>query len=212
MLINRINIDNKNDFVEIAEKLNRLDSHPIAHQNWTEYNQIPTVKFNIAHDGQNIYLRYDVSEYEIRAVTNANNGPVWEDSCVEFFISFDESGYYYNLEQSCIGTSLLGYRKDRNETTKANDEIINAIFRKSSLGSDTFDMKQGKYDWTLISVIPITTFWASNLKTFEGLTAKANFYKCGDKLIHPHYLSWSPVNIEQPNFHRVDFFKNIIFA
>lgn len=212
MLIQKITINTKNDFSAISDVLDQLEAHPIAHQNWIQYDQMPLAKFRIAHDGNNIYIKYEVSETEIRAVADKNNGPVWQDSCVEFFVSFDDSGYYYNLEQSCIGTTLLGYRKDRENASKASDTIINTISRKSSLGQETFELKEGRFNWSLISVIPISVFWSSHLKTFDGLKAKANFYKCGDKLAHPHYLSWSPVNIEKPDFHRVDFFQEIIFA
>lgn len=212
MLIPKINISDKNNIEEITKQLDQLEKHTIAHQNWTSYDQIPMVSFQIAHDGNNIYLKYDVSETEIRAVATENNGKVWEDSCVEFFIAFDNSGFYYNLEQSCIGTTLLGYRKDRENPTRSTDQIIDAIVRESSLPNKSFELKQGNFTWNLISIIPISTFWASNLKSFDGIRAKANFYKCGDKLGHPHYLSWSPVAIERPDFHRVDFFKEIIFA
>ena len=40
---------------------------------------------------------------------------------------------------------------------------------------------------------------------------KANFYKCGDELQTPHFLSWNPIQIEQPDFHRPDFFGTLEF-
>ena len=39
---------------------------------------------------------------------------------------------------------------------------------------------------------------------FEG------FYKCGDKTAHPHFLSWNPVGTPAPDFHRPDFFGELI--
>jgi hypothetical protein len=36
-----------------------------------------------------------------------------------------------------------------------------------------------------------------------------NFYKCGDKCMHPHYLSWSPIGLPEPNFHCPEFFGKI---
>lgn len=45
----------------------------------------------------------------------------------------------------------------------------------------------------------------------SGLEAKANFYKCGDNTSKPHYLSWNPIGTESPDFHRPDFFGNLIF-
>ena len=38
---------------------------------------------------------------------------------------------------------------------------------------------------------------------------RANFYKCGDKTAHPHFLSWSPVSTEKPDFHRPEFFGEL---
>ena len=41
---------------------------------------------------------------------------------------------------------------------------------------------------------------------------RANFYKCGDKTAHPHYLSWSPIHTEKPDFHRPEFFGELILG
>ena len=39
----------------------------------------------------------------------------------------------------------------------------------------------------------------------------ANFYKCGDKLQTPHFLSWNPIDLEKPNFHCPEFFGMLRF-
>lgn len=211
MHIPKISFDGEKTFSVIESKLDLLPENRIAHANWTQNDSYPTVSFKWAHDGENLFIQFKVKEDEVRAVAKGNNSAVWEDSCVEFFISFDDSGFYYNLEQSCIGEVLLGYRKNRNEVEHAPDEVINAIKRLPSLGGYNFDLKQGEFEWTLLSVIPVSTFWKSDIKTLDGLKAKANLYKCGDKLTTPHYLSWNPVEIENPDFHRVDFFRKITF-
>ena len=38
----------------------------------------------------------------------------------------------------------------------------------------------------------------------------ANFYKCGDKTVHPHYACWNPVGGEKPNFHQPQSFGKLI--
>ena len=35
---------------------------------------------------------------------------------------------------------------------------------------------------------------------------KGNVYKCGDMLPHPHFLSFFPIHLPKPDFHRPDFF------
>jgi hypothetical protein len=44
-----------------------------------------------------------------------------------------------------------------------------------------------------------------------GKKWRANFYKCGDKTSHPHWLTWAPVEFPKPNFHLPGFFGMLIF-
>ena len=39
----------------------------------------------------------------------------------------------------------------------------------------------------------------------------ANAYKCGNKTVNKHYLSWKPVNSEKPNFHVISSFGRMSF-
>ena len=41
------------------------------------------------------------------------------------------------------------------------------------------------------------------------MRAKANFYKCGDKLPVPHFLSWKPINVPAPDFHLPCFLETL---
>ncbi|MCK7480493.1 MAG: carbohydrate-binding family 9-like protein [Candidatus Moduliflexus flocculans] len=45
-----------------------------------------------------------------------------------------------------------------------------------------------------------------------GCRSAANFYKCGDETEFPHYGAWSPVETPAPDFHRPEFFGEIVFA
>ena len=40
---------------------------------------------------------------------------------------------------------------------------------------------------------------------------RANFYKCADRTAHPHFLAWNRVDAPAPDFHRPDFFGELIF-
>jgi hypothetical protein len=35
---------------------------------------------------------------------------------------------------------------------------------------------------------------------------------CADATSHPHWLSWSPANLSEPDFHRPEFFGTLVFA
>ena len=50
------------------------------------------------------------------------------------------------------------------------------------------------------------------LERFDGLQARGNFYKCGDGLPVPHFVSWAPIDTPNPDFHRPEFFDTICFV
>ena len=76
----------RNDEVRLVMR-DRLESHPIQSLNWAEYPYAPKVSFRIAHSDDARAVMYVVEERHVRAVTLEDNGPVWEDSCVELFIA-----------------------------------------------------------------------------------------------------------------------------
>ncbi len=195
----------------IADKLSALPGNKINIVNWPdEYPSKPEVSFSIAHDGQNIFLQYKVHEEEILGLVTEDNGEVWTDSCVEFFIAFDDQSYY-NIESTCVGRVLLGYRETEGQTEHASSDIMESIQRCPSLGFANRQKEQGDFHWTLTLMIPRTAFWKSNIETFEGLHVRGNFYKCGDNLSTPHFVSWTNINTPDPSFHQPAFFGELIF-
>ena len=54
--------------------------------NWpAEFPENPKVSVDVTNDHEYLYLHYRVCGAQLRAVTTEDQGPVWEDSCVEFF-------------------------------------------------------------------------------------------------------------------------------
>lgn len=189
----------------------RMDAIPIACCNWPEsYPETPKVSFKAFHDGEYLYIRFDVVETSSIALATDDNGRVWEDSCVEFFIAVDDNGYY-NFETNCIGTLLIGYRDTEKNVTHASREILQSVERITSVGHHTFPETAGIGPWSLTLRIPPRALFMHDIKSWNGMKAKVNFYKCADGLKHPHYLSWAPVESPSPNFHLPQFFRSVVF-
>lgn len=182
----------------------------IGTDNWKWSDRNPAVTVRILHDDSNIYIHFHVVDNEIRAVSDSDNGPVWEDSCCEFFISPDMDDFYYNFECNCIGTLLLHSGKPGSRTS-APKEIYESVKRWSSLGKAPFDNIIKDCAWDLVEIIPTTALYKHSIPGFSGKEMSCNLYKCGDKLSHPHFLSWSPITLESPMFHCPQFFSKIIF-
>ena len=197
---------------EIKEKMQSLQSNDIACVNWPKaYPSRPKVSFRIAHNGSHLFLWYSVEENEILAKTTEDNGPVWTDSCVEFFVSFDDLRSYYNAEFNCAGKALLRYKPKSSDPVPRTFDIMNQIKRYPSLGAKPFDKKQGDFHWDLLVAIPVAAYRESGISSFSGMKARGNFYKCGDDLTVPHFLSWTPIDTENPSFHEPQFFGELYF-
>ena len=191
----------------VSQQMESLPWQDIAHVNWSEFPYKPDVKFQIAHDNQCIFIHYAVQEEFLKAQYVRINEAVWEDSCVEFFVSFDDRATYYNLEFNVVGTGLIGMGgRVKSERMRLEKDTV----AKVSTLSNVVNIR-GKKKWNIILMIPTDVFIHSEVKSLSGLTAYGNFFKCGDGLPTPHFLSWSKIDHPKPNFHLPDFFGKITF-
>ena len=179
--------------------------------NWKEYPYQPIVKFRAAHTGEAILLHYQVTEASVRAVALADDGRVWEDACVEFFLSPEGNDFYYNFECNCATKLLLHGGPAGGERPTASEEVLKSVKRWSSLGTEPFEERVGECTWEVALVIPASAIFRHEIETFNGKTMRATFYKCGDKLQTPHFLSWAPIELPQPKFHCPEFFGELMF-
>ncbi len=195
----------KNPSAAVPRKLDCL--------NWPEsFSYKPEVSFSAWHDGKTLHLRYEVSEKSVRAEEGTPGNFVYKDSCVEFFIKPSEADpHYYNFEWNAIGTLYLAYRTCRQDPEKAPAEILSKVKAVSSLGRSTFPERPAEGPWTLDIEIPVEALWHSGLKTWAGIKGRANFYKCGDGLSVPHYVTWAPIETANPDYHRPEFFAPVEF-
>jgi hypothetical protein len=189
---------------------NLAELNKIECLNWKEFPYKPKVEFRIGHSDGQLLLKFYVTENAVRAIETKINGDVHKDSCVEFFFSPDGTNYY-NFEFSCIGIPHVGWGDGRFGRKKIPPEIVETIQIKSSLGSDPFEVRTGLFSWDLAIIIPAECLIYDPGILFSGLTAKANFYKCGDLLPEPHFVTWNPVGTPQPDYHQSRFFGKIDF-
>ncbi len=184
----------------------------LAELPWEAFPYKPKVQFGIAHTGESICIVYRVEEQAILAEKTETNAQVSEDSCVEFFIAPAGDGLYYNFEWSCIGTCLAGVGTDRYDRELLSPELISGIRRSSSLGTSPFPERRGDHAWTLTVELPVTQFASHEIRSLAGCEARGNFYKCGDHLSSPHYVTWTSIAAPAPDYHRPEQFGRLLFA
>ena len=181
--------------------------------NWKEnFPYKPQVKFRVWHDGESFHIEYKVKEQGTRAMQTVLGGPVYEDSCVECFISPEAGdGLYYNFEWNCIGCLDLACRSGRFDPIPAPKEVLDSVKAVSSLGTKTFKETGGGVEWTLRVDIPASALFHHPVESWSGKKFKINMYKCGDGLSKIHYLTWAPVLTEHPDYHRPEYFREVSF-
>lgn len=201
---------------DISNVKKLLESHTSLHTidvvNWKEFSYKPEVHFRIGHANNEIWIVFYVREKHILAQRTNTNSSTHKDSCVEFFIDPRKDGNYYNFEFNAIGTTHLAYGPSIQKRKFIDPAMIDSLIRThSSLGTESIDLQNGNQSWDLTVVIPAEILIHENTKTVSGLSANANFYKCGDETIEPHYLSWNPVLVERPSFHQPRYFGRLVF-
>jgi len=194
------------DFFELNSVFEYVDM-----LNWPmQFPYKPSCQFKIARSSQSLFIHFRVIESNVKALCKNDQDPVWEDSCVEFFCKTPEQDTYFNFEFNCIGTCLATQRVGRNiDVNPLSTASLNSIKRFATLGNAAFDEKTGNFEWKLTVEIPFVVIDVQLDRLPEMLMA--NFYKCADETAIPHYLSWSHISTDEPDFHRPEFFGMIHF-
>ena len=183
----------------------------INHVDWpAEWPECPKTRVEVHNDHEKLYLKYFVEGEQLRAVTTEDQGPVWEDSCVEFFCQVPGEKHYMNFETNCIGAMVASRRLGKTEGVQPfSVEEMALIERKCSYPRQAFEERDGLFKWEVELHIPLSLIFRERQPIFPQ-TLRVNFYKCADKTKKPHFVSWQPIDLPTPNFHCPEFFGEIV--
>lgn len=177
---------------------------PVATVNWPEYPERPEVEALIARSSHSLFLKFDVTEQSVRGTYTDDGSPVYQDSCVEFFVRHPDDRRYLNFEFNCLGTCDAARRQSRELAAPLVPTEYQRIRRHASLGRTPVAIDDKATSWRLLIEIPFELMDLDPKALPSAL--RVNFYKCGDLTKRPHYLSWSPIGLPAPNFHCPEYF------
>lgn len=199
------------DLQQIDLLMTALPLQPINNNPWPEFITSAEAGFTIGHANDAILIQYKVKEENLRSFSRDFNENVHLDNCVEFFIGFGLTDAYYNIELNCLGSIKVGYGKGRNSRTYLEPDLLKNIRLKTHM---VYLPNTGKhsFEWELLVYIPVSIFYFDDITKLEGCVARGNFYKCGDELPVPHFLTWNAIDTPSPDFHRPEFFGELIFG
>ena len=163
-----------------------------------------SARAQLCYDNESLYIRLSAQEEHIRAELTGQYDEVCEDSCLEFFFcpTVDEKRYI-NIECNPNGALFLGIGT-------SVDTLVRLLPEDFPIVPSAKRIPGG---WETVYTIPYTLirkFFPAFSPTF-GDAMQANFYKCGDKTVVPHYLCWNPVPTDPLTFHNPDAFGLVHF-
>ncbi|MEG0295358.1 MAG: carbohydrate-binding family 9-like protein [Clostridium sp.] len=188
----------------------KIETYP-----WDETGYKPATEVKLFYTNDELRIHFTSCEKEVRVNENDFNGPVWEDSCVEFFFLPDpeKDDRYFNFEISAQGTLLL--QLDNKPPERHYMDYINPNYFeiKADINQENYKEFSDFKPWTIEYKIPFNFIkdYFKDFKAESGNIMKVNFTKCGDKTNTPHFGSWVNIDNPRPAFHKPEFFESISF-
>ena len=180
--------------------------------NWRDkFPKSVPVSVQLLHDGERLFLYFSIIGEAIRAVNTNDFDPIWEDSCVEFFMQREGEKTYRNFECNPLGALLAAERENREAARNLVGDMP-SIVRHTTVHHRYDESGNQVSDWTLYLEISKKAMGFGENESLSGQTIRANFYKCGDETVEPHFLSWNRIETCEPNFHVPEFFGMVKFA
>jgi len=176
------------------------------------YHQTPddiTACAQICYTDDALLVHLSTVEKDIRAVENGPLGMPCEDSCLEFFfcpMPYEKDKRYFNIEFNSNGCMFLGVAKDY-------DNILRVLlYEKEGLFNEKINITSD--GWEIFYSVPFSFIrhFFPEFEAYEGLTIRANCYKCADYSNPPHYLSWNKIESERLSYHQSQFFGSMTFV
>ena len=179
----------------------------------------PITQAKLVWDDDHIYAIFRVEDRYVRAVALEHQGKVCRDSCVEFFFTpkAEPAGGYFNIETNCIGTMLMCHQRARQvERCPVDLESMHSITLKTSFtaGRALEPELSEPVVWTLEWALPwrLLEYYTQVCPPGRGVVWRGNFYKCADGTSHPHWLTWSEIPLDTPDFHQPEYFGFLQFT
>jgi hypothetical protein len=179
----------------------------------------PRARARLLHGVAGVRGIFEVHDQFVRSTRVNYMDEVWKDSCVEFFMQPKAGAGYFNLEMNAGGTHLCLYIEDPERApdgfkkfTRLPPEVGRRIQVKSSLPKIVDPEITEPVRWQINFLMPFKVLeeYVGPLGEVRGQDWRGNFYKCADEGSHPHWGSWSPVDVF--NFHTPRCFGALYFA
>lgn len=183
---------------------NKIEKAPIDQKLWLPCEQVSAYA-QLAYDDSRLYVRLHAEEPTIRAENTGMLDQPCQDSCLEFFLSPAEGdARYLNIEMNPNCCLYFGIGTGR-------DDLVR-LLPTQGVGALNAHCTRSETGWDLYYSLPFSLLRLFFPAFHPHGIMRGNFYKCGDLTQQEHYLAWNRVACAEPDFHRPEFFGELVFA
>jgi hypothetical protein len=173
----------------------------------------PDISVRISHDGSHLRFRWQLLDSGIVSRIRTTNGPVCQDSCVEWFAQPEAGGRYINLEINAGGVRhaavidpSLRARGDSTAIRFIDPACLERLVEVHSTLPAVVDPEiAGPLSWDIEVTVPLKLFSEAFPKARLSGRWRCNMYHCADQSSLPRWAAWSPIG-DQLCFHQPDHF------
>ncbi len=192
--------------IKLNRPINECPAVEISNNTWN-YPYAPRMTAQMTYE-ENTGIIVKLICYEKEPFTRYTNpyDPVYTDSCMECFFNLfpKKSKDYINLETNSNGAYIFSFGPGRGD-------VRTHILPKLGIAPNVRITKSTEA-WIADITIGNDALFAvyGNFELSIGHRFIANFYKCGQDGENPHFITWNKVDTPKPDFHRPEFFGEII--
>lgn len=187
-----------------AAAVGRIDDYP-----WDVTGYRPETAFQAVWTAEGLALRYETVERELQITRRGLHPRVCDDSAVELFVmpAPARDGRYVNLECNPLGAMYVGVGTGREDNVLLRTEPLAQFRAEARIAPVT----EG-YRWTQRFFVPFDFLRRHTaLETpGRGTRMRANFYKLAEAGPYPHCGCWNHIEWPVDDFHRPEFFGELL--
>jgi len=190
------------EFTTTPAPLQGLEELSIDRFPWDENHYRPESHARLGWTRGGLHVLMYSREPAVRAQETRIGGEVYKDSCLELYIGAAEEPVYFNLECNPAGVMHIGIGTER-----AGRRVLAACPAGMRIATS---LHKGAW-WAVEYVVPADFLLSEgSIRLENGAKLRGNAYKCGDLSAFRHHGMWNLVDWPKPDFHRPEFFGDLI--
>jgi hypothetical protein len=207
---------NKN--INFSPDWQAIEALDVNHFPWYQAGKKQNTQVKLSANSDTLFIQIIAQDkHSFAKQTKLNHMLICEDSCVEFF--FSPSGVlgssYVNLEVNCCGTLHLAYGAGRDNRQFLSVEAASLIQCKSSLNlamdNPVKIESEDDTQWCVEIILPFSVIEQLTGESVNKHKWFANFYRCGGRT-EPQYAVWNNIGVVEPDYHRPEYFGELVFV